>query len=46
MYSDSYLLFSMVLQIGDKAPQFTLKDAFEEEISLSDFEGKRVIIYF
>ena len=36
----------MVLQIGDKAPQFTLKDSFDKEISLSDFKGKRVIIYF
>jgi len=36
----------MVLQIGDKAPLFTLKDAYEKEISLSDFKGKRVIIYF
>jgi len=36
----------MVLQIGDVAPQFTLKDAFEKEISLSDFKGKKVIIYF
>ena len=36
----------MVLQIGDKAPGFILKDAFEKEISLSDFKGKRVIIYF
>ena len=36
----------MVLQIGDKAPQFTLKDAYGKGISLSDFKGKRVIIYF
>ena len=36
----------MILQIGDKAPHFTLKDAFEKEVSLSDFKGKRVIIYF
>ena len=36
----------MVLQIGDKAPQFTLKDALQKDISLSDFKGKRVIIYF
>ena len=36
----------MVLQIGDNAPLFTLNDAFEKEISLSDFRGKRVIIYF
>ena len=46
IYSDSYLLCSMVLQIGENAPQFTLKDAFEKEISLNDFKGKRVIIYF
>jgi len=45
-YSDNYLLCSMVLKIGDKAPQFTLKDSLEKEVSLSDFKGKRVIIYF
>jgi len=36
----------MVLKIGDKAPEFTLKDSFDNEISLSDFKGKKVIIYF
>ena len=36
----------MALKIGDKAPDFTLKDSFDKEISLSDFKGKRVIIYF
>ena len=36
----------MVLKIGDKAPAFTLKDSFDNEISLSDFKGKKVIIYF
>ncbi len=36
----------MALKIGDKAPNFTLKDSFEREVSLSDFEGKRIIIYF
>ena len=36
----------MALKIGDKAPEFTLKDSFDNEISLSDFKGKRVIIYF
>ncbi len=36
----------MVLKIGDKAPEFTLKDSFDNEISLSNFKGKRVIIYF
>jgi len=36
----------MALKIGDKAPGFTLKDSFDNEISLSDFQGKKVIIYF
>ena len=36
----------MVLNIGDKAPDFTLKDSFEKEVSLKSFIGKRVIIYF
>ena len=36
----------MVLKIGDKAPAFTLKDSADQNVSLSDFLGKRVILYF
>ena len=36
----------MALKIGDKAPEFKLKDSFEKEVSLSDFKGKRIILYF
>ena len=35
-----------MLNIGDRAPNFTLKDKSENEISLSDFIGKRVVLYF
>ena len=35
-----------MLQVGDKAPQFTLKDKDGREVSLSDFLGKRVVVYF
>ena len=35
-----------MLQVGDKAPNFTLCDRFGKEISLSDFLGKRVVLYF
>ena len=35
-----------MLQVGDKAPQFTLKDKNGREVSLSDFLGKRVVVYF
>jgi thioredoxin-dependent peroxiredoxin len=34
------------LQPGDTAPAFTLLDADEKEISLADFRGRRVVIYF
>mgnify|MGYP000397978997 CR=1 FL=1 len=36
----------MALKVGDKAPEFKLKDSFEKEVSLSDFKGKRIILYF
>ena len=35
-----------MLEIGAVAPQFTLKDQTGREVSLSDFLGKRVVIYF
>lgn len=35
-----------MLKEGDNAPDFVLKDANETEISLKDFRGKWVILYF
>ncbi len=35
-----------MLKTGDKAPQFTLKDKNENNVSLADFLGKKVVIYF
>ena len=35
-----------MLSVGDKAPSFTLKDKSGREVSLSDFLGKRVVLYF
>jgi peroxiredoxin Q/BCP len=32
--------------VGDPAPQFTLSDADGTTVSLSDFTGRRVIVYF
>ena len=34
------------LAAGDVAPDFTLADADGAKVSLSDYRGKRVIIYF
>ncbi|AOM39709.1 thioredoxin-dependent thiol peroxidase [Xenorhabdus hominickii] len=34
------------LKAGDKAPQFSLPDQDGETISLSDFKGQRVLVYF
>ena len=36
----------MALKVGDKAPEFNLKDSFEKDVSLKDFKGKRIILYF
>lgn len=35
-----------MLKIGDKAPEFTLKDKDGKEVSLSHFAGKKVVVYF
>lgn len=34
------------LEIGDVAPSFTLSDDQGNSVSLSDFAGKRVLVYF
>ena len=34
------------LKVGDVAPGFTAKDQNDNEISLSDYAGRRVILYF
>lgn len=34
------------LSPGDAAPEFTLPDADGKEVSLSDFRGRKVIVYF
>jgi len=36
----------MVLQKSDIAPEFTLKNQSGEDVSLRDFKGKFVVIYF
>lgn len=35
-----------MLETGNKAPDFTLQDKDGKQISLSDFAGKKVILYF
>jgi peroxiredoxin Q/BCP len=35
-----------MLQAGDKAPEFRLKTDDGKDIALSDFRGKRVILFF
>ena len=36
----------MELKVGDKAPNFTSKDQNGKTIKLSDFEGKKLVLYF
>jgi peroxiredoxin Q/BCP len=35
-----------MIEVGTKAPDFTLKDKDGKEVSLSDFLGKKVVLYF
>ena len=35
-----------MLNIGDRAPNFTLKDKNGNDVRLSDFIGKKVVLYF
>ena len=37
---------NIMLETGTKAPDFTLPDQNGNSVSLSDFKGKRVILYF
>ncbi len=35
-----------MLSVGDKAPSFTLKNQNDEDISLSDFQGSKLLVWF
>jgi thioredoxin-dependent peroxiredoxin len=35
-----------MLEAGDKAPDFTALDGGGEEVSLAEFKGKKVVLYF
>jgi thioredoxin-dependent peroxiredoxin len=35
-----------MLKVGDKAPDFTLESDEGKEVSLKDYKGKRVLLYF
>jgi len=35
-----------MLNVGDQAPNFTSKDQDGNPISLNDFRGKRVVLWF
>jgi cytochrome oxidase Cu insertion factor (SCO1/SenC/PrrC family) len=37
---------AMPLSPGDEAPDFTLQDAGGEEVPLSRFRGRKVLVYF
>ncbi len=35
-----------MLEVGSKAPGFTLPDQDGDEVSLGDFSGKKVVLWF
>src|SRR5699024_198815 len=36
----------MSIEVGSQAPDFTLKNQDDKEVSLSDFRGKHIVLYF
>jgi peroxiredoxin Q/BCP len=36
----------MALEVGKKAPDFTLPDEEGRPVKLSDFKGRRVVVFF
>ena len=36
----------MAIEVGKKAPAFTLPDQDGNKVSLNDYKGKNVILYF
>ncbi len=34
------------MEINDKAPEFTLPDENGRDVSLKDFRGKRIVLFF
>jgi peroxiredoxin len=34
----------MALNVGDKAPEFSLRDAARNKVSLEDFRGKKNVV--
>jgi peroxiredoxin Q/BCP len=41
-----FFIFLFMLNEGDIAPNFTAKDQDGKEVKLSDYKGKRVVLYF
>ena len=46
MYAKSATLTKKIISIGSKAPKFMLKDQNGAVVRLSDFLGRKVILYF
>jgi thioredoxin-dependent peroxiredoxin len=36
----------MLLNVGDKAPDFTLPDANGNDVSLKDYSGRKLVLWF
>jgi len=36
----------LTMQVNDKAPEFTLPDENEKNVSLRDFRGRNVVLFF
>ena len=46
LFSLSSVLPAAALEVGDKAPAFTLPATTAEKLSLADYQGKRNVVLF
>ena len=46
MSNESNESSKVILEVGDTAPEFTLTDDKGQDVSLSDFRGRKVVVYF
>ena len=35
-----------LIEVGKKAPEFSLKETYGETISLKDYKGKNIVLFF
>ncbi len=46
MFTSLFSMSADTLKVGDMAPDFTLLSQNKKKVTLKDYRGKRVVVYF